>query len=117
MSTSNTSFLIPGIGYVLLGLATAVFGLLRLPPLISFARSEQASGVQLVPLVTLALIIFLITVFYFAMGLAILKRRWRLFVVIGAGVSCIMIPFGTIFGLIFLLWTRREWPASPVTVS
>jgi len=116
MTTSRASFLVAGIGYLALGLVTVGFGLLWILPALSAARREQVSAVQFIPLATFALIIVLFTLFYVAMGLSILKRRCRQFVIVGAGISCLLIPFGTVLGLIFLLWTRREWPVSVDTV-
>lgn len=114
MSTSKTSFLVPGIGYLVLGLVTVGFGLSRIVPALSAVRREQPSPMQFVPF---SLITIFLTLFYVAMALSILKRRWRKFAVFGAGVSCLLIPFGTVLGLIFLFWTRRDWPDSPATVE
>jgi len=109
MTTSRASFLIPGIGYVALALATLGYGMFRFLPLLSKPQQETADAVQLVPLATLALLVVLVSTFYFAMGFSLWTRRWRRFAMIGAGFSCILIPFGTALGLVVLVWTRREW--------
>ena len=109
MTTSKASFLVSGIGYLALGLGTLGYGVLRVVPLLSAAQHEEVTSVQSIPPGTLALVVVLVTSFYSAMGLSILKRQRRRFVIIGAGFSCILIPFGTALGLAFLLWTRREW--------
>ncbi len=103
MTTLKPSFLVPGIGYLVLGFVTLGYGLLKALP---EARHAQVSSVAVPALV---LIVVLVTAFYFALGLSILKRKGRRFAIIGAGFSCLLIPFGTALGLTFLLWTRREW--------
>ena len=114
MSSSRAPFLVPGIGYIVLGLATAGLGLLWIPPALAVIRARQAGPAQMVPLATFGFIIALFAGFYVAIGVAILRRRWRLFVIVGASISCVMLPFGTVLGLVFLLWTRCQWPGRPV---
>lgn len=117
MNTSRAPFLIPGIGYLVLGLATAGLGLLYIASALVAAHAEQASPIQLVPLATFAVIVLLFMLFYFAMAFGILRQQWRLFVLVGACISCILIPFGTVLGVVFLIWTRRQWHAAPVPVE
>jgi len=110
----KTPFLVVGIGYIVLAVATIAFGLCMVLPAIIAALQQHVSGIQLVPLFSLSTILLLFVLFYLAMGIAVLRRRWRLFVMIGAFISCILIPFGTVLGVLFLCWTRRDWkPAGP----
>jgi hypothetical protein len=105
----KTPFLVIGIGYIILALATMVLGLAVVVPAIITALQQHASGIQLVPLVILSFIFLFFVLFYLAIGIAVLRKRWRQFVVIGACISCIFLPFGTILGVLFLCWTRRDW--------
>jgi hypothetical protein len=90
----NASFLVPGIGYLALACATLSFGLLQ---------AEAASTPALLALVAA------VSSFYAALGVCILRCKGRRFVLIGASLSCLLPPFGTVLGLTFLLWTRRMW--------
>jgi len=101
MTPSKASFLVPGIGYLALGCATLGYGLL------------QAGLRSLLVLV----MVLVFAAFYFGMGASILRRRGRRFVLIGSGISCVLIPFGTALGLTFLLWTRRKWMEETVAVA
>lgn len=59
---------------------------------------------------------FLKTGFYFLMSFLILFRVNRTLTIICASLSVLLLPLGTIFGLIFLLWTRRYWPKTSISV-
>ena len=94
----NASFLVPGIGYILLACATLSYSLLR-------AEAVSMPGVLMLAAAVIA--------FYAALGVCILRRKGRRFVLIGASLSCLLPPFGTALGLTFLLWTRRAWSGDP----
>ncbi|MEO6053552.1 MAG: hypothetical protein ABIP97_06030, partial [Chthoniobacterales bacterium] len=79
MNRSKTSFLVPGIGYLALAVVTLGFCLSRIIPTVMALSSspEDLSFIELMPLIIFSVVILVITSFYIAMGISILKRKGR----------------------------------------
>jgi hypothetical protein len=107
-------FLVPSLLYFVLASLFLVQGAQLLWPVFEHMRTTQLPSDLLFQVISTTVIWSLKTIFYFSMSFLILFRVHRTLTIACASVSVLLLPLGTIFGLIFLLWTRRHWPKAPI---
>ena len=105
--------LISGITYLIAGVLTLCCGVSQFGHDAVLALKGQLNAENARGILVLTLLFTALTVFFIATGLAIFVRRWRRFVIVGAAISCVLVPIGTVPGLVFMLWARRHWPPTP----
>ena len=103
---------VPAHLYSLLALASALFGAFSLLPVARHLQAHPTSASHLVPQFIYLLILLAVVAFYTFMATTLYRRTSRRAAHLGACVSCLFFPFGTIVGLLVLLWTMRHWRAT-----
>ncbi len=119
---NRAAFLVPGVFYAVLAIATFYAAVYLLWPAIGFAKGHYVPGVEtsrenvevLKGMMALPLKLLMVVVFYSALAGMILYRRGRSLAIIGAIFSVPTVG-GTIPGLLFLFWTLRYWPKAGET--
>ena len=101
----------------MLAMVTLLYGISELLPAIRFASEHHLPGIAATPENARTIKSFAIPPLYIIMAVLVLRKTYRKLAIIGAVFSLLYIPLGTIVGLIFLFWTRKEWPADVATPS
>lgn len=110
-------FVVPGLLYALLAIATFYWAAYLLWPVIGYTKAHYVPGVpashedieKTKALTVVPLKLLVVVAFYTGLSVMILYRRCRNLVIIGAIFSLPTVG-GTIPGLLFLFWTLRHWP-------
>ena len=103
-------FAIPAFLYALLATASAIYGAFQLLPVVLALQTHPTPIGDLIPQISFTIIWLAVTAFYAIVSVALFSRRHRKAVIVGASISCILLPFGTIAGVLVLTWTRPRWP-------